>query len=81
MAGAFLWPQRRRRRQKQRAAARPALSQVAVLGIPARAQLGLDYIWREGCAGRPGAAPRAQMPALPRLRSGGKAPGHLAGRP
>lgn len=43
--GAFLWPQRRRRRHKQRAAARPALSQVAVLGIPARAQLGLDYIW------------------------------------
>lgn len=53
-AGDFLWPQRRRRRQKQRAAARPALSQVAVLGIPARAQLGLDYIWREGCAGQPG---------------------------
>lgn len=51
--GAFLCPQRRRRRHKQRAAARPALSQVAVLGIPARAQLGLDYIWREGACGQP----------------------------
>lgn len=51
--GAFLWPQRRRRRHKQRAAARPALSQVAVLGIPARAQLGLDYIWQEGLCGPP----------------------------
>lgn len=53
-AGAFLWPQRRRRRHQQRAAARPALSQVAVPGIPARAQLGLDYIWREGACGQPG---------------------------
>lgn len=26
----------------------PTISQVAVLGIPARAHLGLDYIWREG---------------------------------
>lgn len=52
-AGAFLWPQRRRRRHQQRAAARPALSQVAVLGIPARTQLGLDYIWREGACGQP----------------------------
>lgn len=62
-AGAFLRPQRPRRRHKQRAAARPVLSQVAALGIPARAQLGLDYIWREGRAGRP-AAPRAGRPAL-----------------
>lgn len=54
LAGAFLWPQRQRRRQKQRAAARPALSQVAVLGIPARAQLSLDYIWKEGVQGSPG---------------------------
>lgn len=27
---------------------RSTISQVAVLGIPARAHLGLDYIWREG---------------------------------
>lgn len=47
LLGAF-WPQRRRRRQKQRAAAHPTISQVAVLGIPARAHLGLDYIRQEG---------------------------------
>lgn len=51
-AGAFLWPQRQRRRQKQRAAARPTLCQVAVLGIPARALLSQDYIWKEGRAGQ-----------------------------
>lgn len=75
-AGAFLWSQRRRRRYKQRAAARPALSQVAVLGIPARARLGLDYIWREGRVGSP-AAPRAGKPALPGSAEGSL--GHLAG--
>lgn len=52
-AGAFLWPQRRRRRHKQRAVARAALSQVAALGILARAQLGLDYIWWEGACAQP----------------------------
>lgn len=52
-AGAFLWPQRWRRRHKQRAAAHPALSQVAVPGIPAQTQLGLDYIWWEGACGQP----------------------------
>lgn len=31
----------------------PTISQVAVLGIPARAHLGLDYIWREGARAAP----------------------------
>lgn len=72
-AGAFLRPQRRRRRHKQRAAARPALSQVAVLGIPARAQLGLDYIWREGACGQPGGSTCREARALTGPAAAGRA--------
>lgn len=43
----------------------PALSQVAVLGIPAQARLGLDYIWQEGVW----AAPRLHVLGSPRSQA------------
>lgn len=48
------------------------ISQVAVLGIPARAHLGLNYIWQEGAWGCPN-APRAHRACSHKL--GGKSKG------
>lgn len=51
-AGAFHWPQRRRR-STSRGRSTPRTQSGGRAGIPARAQLGLDYIWREGACGPP----------------------------
>lgn len=42
------------------------VSQVAALGIPARAHLGLNYIWQEGAWGCP--RPTCSESALPSWR-------------
>lgn len=47
------------------------ISQVAGLGIPARAHLGLNYFWREGAW----AAPKLHVLAEPALTRGGKSKG------